>query len=109
MVSSKSDCPKFTEALKCVYKNNDSVEINANSSGLLRLMTEKTGQPVLNYAQAETLYNTVALQKQLGLKMPEWVTDEVLEQMRQLAIVSLAAFTKTPYMRKIKGGPLFLF
>jgi hypothetical protein len=104
VVSAKSDCPKFTEALKCVYKDEQSVEINANSSSLLRLLTEKTGQPVLNYAQAESLYNTVALQKELGLKMPEWITEGVLAKMRQLAITSLAAFTKTPFMRKIKGG-----
>lgn len=104
MVSAKSECPKYTEALQCVYKSNWSANINTNSSGLLRTLTEKTGQPVVNFAQAETLYNIVALQKLLGLKTPEWVTDEVLAQMKQLAIDSLAAFTRTPFMQKIKGG-----
>ncbi|CAB3365834.1 Hypothetical predicted protein [Cloeon dipterum] len=106
VVSAKAPCPKYTEALQCVYNSSYSVKINTDNHELLEMLTLKSGQSVENYAQAESLYNTLALQKELGLTLPEWATDEVLERMKQLAIDSLAAFTHTKFMRKIRGGPL---
>jgi len=64
---------------------------------------------VRNFAEAESLYNTVALQKELGLQVPDWASDEVLAQMKQMAITSLAAFTQTSFMRKIRGGDIIYF
>ncbi|XP_059491022.1 uncharacterized protein LOC132205771 [Neocloeon triangulifer] len=106
VVSAKSVCPKYSEALNCVYNGSYSALINSNHSQLLTMLTEKSGEPIKNYAQAESLYNTLALQKELGLQLPHWASEQVLQSMKQLAIDSLAAFTHTKFMQKIKGGPL---
>lgn len=90
-----------------MYNNTRSHQIVSKNGRLLQLLTEKSGEPVLNYAQAEVLYNIVVLQKDLGLQMPAWLTDKVLAEMRQLAITSLATFTDTPFMQKIRGGNFF--
>jgi len=103
-VIAKNECLRYFEALKCVYSSPFAAQVNSNNSKLLKLLTEKSGQPVRNFAEAEFLYNILILQKKLELQLPDWASEEVLEQMKQLAITSLAAFTQTSFMRKIRGG-----
>lgn len=52
----------------------------------------------------EALYNTLDVESQAGLVLPEWTETVFPDKMLPLAERNLALLTETQFMKKLKGG-----
>ncbi|GAB0097757.1 lysosomal acid phosphatase [Sergentomyia squamirostris] len=108
LYAQKQPCPKYDEVLKRLYINPpaDIVEINQKNAELYKRLTKETGQNVSTILDVEFLYNTLEIEKNAGLTLPDWTEGVFPDRMLPLAERSLALFTETPFMKKIKGGTI---
>lgn len=108
LYAQKQSCPKYDEMLRKLYLNPpvDVQEINQKNAELYKRLTKETGQNVSTILDVEFLYNTLEIEKNAGLTLPDWAEGVFPEKMLPLAERSLALFTETPFMKKIKGGSI---
>lgn len=61
-------------------------------------------QNITNVDKAEGLYNILAIEKAIGLKLPEWTIEVFPKKLLTMAKRNLAVLTENAYMKRIKGG-----
>lgn len=59
-----------------------------------------------NVHQVSELENVLAVQQNDGLELPEWSDSVFPDDLLPVRIRSFQLFTETPYMKRIKGGPI---
>lgn len=59
-----------------------------------------------NVHQVSELENVLSIQQNNGLELPEWSDSVFPDDLLPVRIRSFQLFTETPYMKRIKGGPL---
>ncbi|XP_054011568.1 lysosomal acid phosphatase-like [Hylaeus anthracinus] len=101
----KAPCPRLEEALKEAYAN-ESGRVGTPSADYYRQISAHTGQNIATITEVEFLYNTLEIEKQHGLKLPEWTDKFFNKEMREIAARSLAIFTSNTLQRRLRGGPL---
>lgn len=88
------------------YPPKDIRDLNEKNAALYRTLTQSTGQNISTILDVELLYNTLEIEKNAGLELPDWTENIFPDKMLPLAERSLALFTETPFMKKIKGGAI---
>lgn len=63
-------------------------------------------QSVINVQQVGDLENVLSIQQNYGFELPEWSDDVFPGDMLAVRIRSFELITETPYMKRIRGGPL---
>lgn len=63
-------------------------------------------QSVTNVQQVGDLENVLSIQQNYGLELPEWSDDVFPDDMLAVRIRSFQLITETPYMKRIRGGPI---
>uniref|UniRef100_A0A1B0CQF8 Uncharacterized protein n=1 Tax=Lutzomyia longipalpis TaxID=7200 RepID=A0A1B0CQF8_LUTLO len=106
LYAQKKPCPKYEDMLKKLYVNPppDVVEMNQKNAELYRRLSKETGLNMSTILDMELLYNTLAIEKDAGLTLPDWAEGVFPEKMQPLYERSYTLFTETPFMKKIKGG-----
>lgn len=101
-------CPKYDEMLKNFYVKPppDLQIINQKNAELFRMLTKNTGKNITSVLDVEFLYNTLKIEQDNGLELPDWAEHIFPDKMLPLAIRSLALFTETPFMKRVRCGPL---
>ncbi|XP_063706342.1 venom acid phosphatase Acph-1 [Culicoides brevitarsis] len=109
LIAMKKPCPKYDETLKQLYLNppSDIVEMNQKNENLYRMLSRNTGLNISRVLDVELLYNTLDVEKESGLELPDWTEQIFPDRMYPATLRSYTLFTETPYMKKIKGGALF--
>lgn len=123
-------CPKYDQLLSDLYNKpqGDILHVIQENAELFKYLTQHTGQvisfifmhPLLmnifilnfkpriqnvtNTNDVEFLYNTLYIEHEMGLKLPEWTKSVFPDKLLPLAVRNLALLSETPYMRKMKGG-----
>ncbi|KAF4527486.1 hypothetical protein B566_EDAN014540 [Ephemera danica] len=106
VVAAKSSCKLYEAELAKTYSSDEVQALNAQYLPLLTKVSSHAGLNVTTVAEAEGLYNTLELQKAYNLTLPAWADENVMAELKKLATISLKLFTHTPYMTRIRGGPL---
>lgn len=52
------------------------------------------------------VYDSLQVLMDYGLELPEWTKSIFPEKWRPLRVRTMQVFTETPYMKRIRGGPL---
>lgn len=71
-------------------------------------LTEYTGQNMSTITDVEFLYNTLEIEEQHGLQLPEWTRKFYNNEMREIAARSLAIFTNGTIQKRLRGGTISL-
>jgi len=99
----KAPCPKLEEALKQAYLN-EATRSDAKMAEYYKELTEHTGQNMSTITDVEFLYNTLEIEEQHGLQLPQWTQKFYNNEMREIAARSLAIFTNSTIQRRLLGG-----
>ncbi|XP_076166347.1 lysosomal acid phosphatase-like isoform X2 [Ptiloglossa arizonensis] len=101
----KAPCPRLEEALKEAYVN-ETMRPGTPSAKYYQQLSVYTGQNITTITDVEFLYNTLRIEKENGLKLPEWTNKYDEKEMREIAARSLAIFTSNTLQQRLRGGPL---
>lgn len=109
LIAQKKPCQKYDETLAKLYLNppQDVVEMNQKNANLYRILSRNTGLNISTILDVELLYNTLAVEQENGLTLPDWSESIFPDKMLPVAERSYTFFTETPHMKKVKGGALF--
>ncbi|XP_063981893.1 lysosomal acid phosphatase-like [Diachasmimorpha longicaudata] len=105
LITVKHVCPKLDEALKEAYVN-ESRKSGTAMAPYYAALSYHTGQHIETITDVEFLYNTLEIEAQRGLELPEWTKQFYNDTMREIAARSLAIFTSNTLQRRLRGGPL---
>ncbi|XP_025265921.1 lysosomal acid phosphatase [Camponotus floridanus] len=105
LITIKAPCPRLEEALKQAYLN-EAIRSGAKMAEYYKELTEHTGQNMSTITDVEFLYNTLEIEEQHGLQLPQWTQKFYNNEMREIAARSLAIFTNSTIQRRLLGGPL---
>ena len=86
------------------YPPKDVRDLNEQSRELYRILSDGTGKNISKLLDVEYLYNTLEIEKNAGLELPDWTEGLFPDKMLPLAERSLSLFTDSVFMKKIKGG-----
>ncbi|XP_070165902.1 lysosomal acid phosphatase-like [Polyergus mexicanus] len=101
----KASCPRLERALRQAYLD-EAKRSGAKMAEYYRELTEHTGQNMSTITNVEFLYNTLEIEEQHGLQLPEWTQKFYNNEMREIAARSLAIFTSSTIQKRLLGGPL---
>lgn len=102
----KKPCPAYEKQLNNTYKNAHLTRIDEENKELYQYLTDHSGKKIKNVLDLEFLYNTLEIEYNNHLKLPDWTKSVFPHKMKDLAALSLAVFTYTDSMKKFKGGPI---
>lgn len=100
----KKPCPTYEEDLKNAYNSEAIQKINKENAELYEYLEKHTGQGMSNITAVEFLFNTLEIEADHGLKLPDWTKSVYPEKLKPIAARSLSIFTETMAMRRMKGG-----
>lgn len=108
ILTMKKPCPKYDKMLNDFYTNATGAikELNSKNRQLYDFLTKHTGKNITNLRDVEFLYNTLSIENDEGLKLPDWTDDVFPDKLRPLAERHLQLLTETPYMTLVKGGAM---
>ncbi|KAK2584977.1 hypothetical protein KPH14_008508 [Odynerus spinipes] len=101
----KAPCPRLDKALQEAYFN-ESMRSDKKLATYYKELSMHTKQPIKTITDVEFLYNTLEIEEQSGLELPQWTKKYYNETMREIAARSLAIFTSNTLQRRLRGGPL---
>ncbi|XP_015118946.1 prostatic acid phosphatase isoform X2 [Diachasma alloeum] len=105
LITVKYLCPKLDEALKEAYVN-ESRKSGKEMAPYYSELSYHTGRKMETITDVEFLYNTLEIEDQHGLTLPNWTKKIYNDKMREIAARSLAIFTSNTLQRRLRGGPL---
>lgn len=110
-------------------QNGDIAAFNRQNKKLYDFLSEKTGlvtdsklwcyrifkvlistcfflQNVTNVPTAASIFHTLEVEEELGLKLPDW-THGILSDLKAVAIRNFELFTESDFMKQFRGGNTF--
>lgn len=105
LITVKAPCPRLEKALKQAYLD-EAKRSNGKMDKYYKELTEHTGQNISTITDVEFLYNTLEIEEQHGLQLPEWTRKFYNNEMREIATRSLAIFTDSTIQKRLLGGTM---
>lgn len=99
----KAPCPRLEKALKEAYLD-EARRSDAKMANYYSELRKHTGQNMQTITDIEFLYNTLEIEEQNSLQLPEWTWKFYNNEMRGIAIRSLEIFTNTTVQKRLLGG-----
>lgn len=106
MIAQKRDCPKYDEVYEEVMKSEEVRKIDEANRQLYRILSLHTGANISNLLDVELLHGTLEAEKEAGWELPDWTEGVFPSKTLPLAERYLRLITETPFMKRIKAGPL---
>lgn len=104
----KAPCPRLAKAVKQAYLEEEA-RSGEEMADYYKNLTEHTGKNMSTITDVEFLYNTLEIEEQCGLKLPEWTQQFYNNEMREIAARSLALFTDNVIQKRLQGGTTITF
>lgn len=104
VIAMKKKCPVYEKALKAAYQTPKIKQIDEDNANLYDYLTTATGRPMRDINAVEYLYNTLEIEMQNNLTLPQWTKSISLDQLREIAKLNYAIFTDTTLMKRLTGG-----
>lgn len=106
LIAQKRDCPKYDEVYDQVMKSDEIRKIDNDSQSLYRVLTLHTGSNISSILDVELLHGTLEAEKAANWELPDWTETVFPDKTLPLAERYLRLITETPFMKRIKAGPL---
>lgn len=108
LIAQRRVCPKYDQMLAKLYIDppDDIKLLNQKNVNLYKVLSKNTGLNISRVIDVELLYNTLDVEKENGLTLPDWTEGVFPDKMLELTERSYSLFTETLYMKKVKGGAL---
>lgn len=106
LIAQKRSCPKYDEVYHNQMNSNELKAIDSTNQNLYRILSKNTGENISSILDVETLHNTLEAEKAAGWALPDWTENIFPEKTLPLAERYLRLLSDTPFMKRIKGGPL---
>ncbi|XP_043277174.1 lysosomal acid phosphatase-like [Venturia canescens] len=101
----EADCPRMRAAVAETYKN-ESKRSDAQLHDYYKKLEEYTGQRMRTITDVELLYNTLEIEEDNGLTLPDWTKEFYNSEMRDIAARSYALFSSNTVLKRLRAGPL---
>ncbi|XP_044765865.1 prostatic acid phosphatase [Coccinella septempunctata] len=105
LIAAKQKCEKYDDSYAKLFTSAKYKKILEENAELFEYLTEHTGINVDTIRKVEELYNTLEIEELHNFTLPGWTEKVFPAKMKHLAVLSLASFTETDFMKKMKGGP----
>lgn len=106
IIAQKRACPKYDEVYQNQMNSEEIRMINNNNKNLFKILSKNTGENISSILDVETLHNTLEAELSAGWNLPDWTENLFPSKTLPLAERYLRLLTDTPFMKRIKGGPL---
>ncbi|KAK0089282.1 hypothetical protein PV326_004534 [Microctonus aethiopoides] len=103
LITVKYHCPKLDDAQKEAYMN-ESKRSDKQLASYYKQLSFYTGKKIKTITDVEFLYNTLEIEDNNNLQLPEWTRQFYNETMREIAAKSLAIFTSNKLQRRLRGA-----
>lgn len=107
MLTVDSDCPEAKEEKRRLLHNEINTEYMRNHSKILSLIYNKTGAILTDLNNISDYYVTVLIEKDQGLKLADWMTDEFMEELKIMSDYSYYASESSVKQRRFRMTNLF--
>ncbi|XP_057333865.1 lysosomal acid phosphatase-like isoform X2 [Microplitis mediator] len=105
LITVKHRCPTLDFELKEAYVN-ESIKNGEQMASYFNELAYHTGKKISTITDVEFLYNTLEIEANHGLELPEWTKKFYNKEMREIASRSLSLFTSNTFQQRLRGGPL---
>nr|CAI5829550.1 unnamed protein product [Callosobruchus analis] len=109
LLAAKKPCAKYDILLKKLLASDYFRNISRQNHDLYAYLSRYSGDHVNSLERAEYLYNTLYIETQNNMTLPNWTKTVFPDKLRPLAFLSFATQAYTPALQRLKTGPLFDF
>lgn len=106
LIAQKRACPKYDEVYKGQMASEEIKAIDKERANLYKILSKNTGENISSIREVELLHNTLEAEQAAGWSLPDWTEDIFPSKTLPLAERYLRLLSDTPFMKRIKGGPL---
>ncbi|KAG5669051.1 hypothetical protein PVAND_016952 [Polypedilum vanderplanki] len=106
LIAQKRYCPKYNEVYNELMKSEEIKKLDETNQPLYRILSVNTGENISNLLQVELLHNTLEAEKVAGWNLPDFLEGIFPQKTLPIAEKYLRLITETPFMKRIKAGPL---
>lgn len=106
LIAQKRSCPKYDEVYNNQMTSEEIKAIDSTNRNLYKILAKNTGGNITNLLDLELLHNTLEAEVAAGWTLPDWTENIFPSKTLPLAERYLRLLTETPFMKRIKGGPL---
>lgn len=106
LIAQKRSCPKYDEVYENQMISEELKAIDKLNENLYKILSKNTGDNISSIRDVEALQNTLEAEVAAGWVLPDWAENIFPSKTLPLAERYLRLLSETPFMRRIKGGPL---
>lgn len=106
MLYPSSTCSAAYEEAAKIENSNYVKSINKKYENLYKYLTLNAGQQINDIVHASYLYDNLKIEQAHGYQIPVWATDKVLEELKDLNVISFITMGLTRRIQKLRSGVL---
>lgn len=106
LIVQRRKCPKYDEVFDEVLNSEEVRKMDEDNKQLYRILSLHTGENVSSLLAVELLHDTLQAEKIAGWELPDWAEGIFPSKTLPIAEFYVKLITKTPFMKRIKAGPL---
>ncbi|KAI1294209.1 Lysosomal acid phosphatase [Halotydeus destructor] len=107
MLVPSSTCPAAEDELRKIRHSPAVMAFTKAFEQLFAHLSLNTGANVTDIMQAENVYDTLFIERDNGLALPSWATDEVMKDLKNITDYTFYCDYSTKKMQRLRAG-LFL-
>lgn len=106
LIVQRRPCARYDKVFDEVLQSDEVKKVDNESQQLYHHLSINTGENISDLHAVELLHDTLQAQKAAGWQLPEWTEGYFPSKTLPIAEFYVRLLTKTPFMKRIKAGPL---
>lgn len=107
MLAQEKPCPEYKRLWDHQLKSDYFQNIIAGNAKLYEYLTEKTGQKISDFNDANDIHDTLLVEDEANYTLPEWTKSVYPEKLYREAVRRFEFDTHTPQLAKFIVGQIF--
>lgn len=107
MVNFQSPCKKRDDLRDRLRHEGDQLQLNQKHQKFYHFLETHTARSIKNTFDVLILHDTLHLAEQAGMKLPDWATEEVMQQLLEIGVMEFVFEAETLEQRRLTGGLFF--
>ena len=107
MLNFQSPCKKRDDLRDRLRHEGDQLQFNQRNQKLYRFLETHTARSIKNAFDVLILHDTLHLAEQAGIQLPDWATNEVMQQLLEIGFMEFVFEAATLEQRRLTGGFFF--
>jgi lysosomal acid phosphatase len=106
LIVQRRPCARYDKVFQEVLQSDEVLKMDEDNQQLYHKLSIGTGENISSLHSVELLHDTLQAEKAAGWQLPEWTEGVFPSKTLPIAEFYVRLLTKTPFMKKIKAGPL---